>query len=46
MIRFTGVAPEASLYIYKVFSNARGTDEDTLIQAFIMAYEGGVSNVV
>ncbi|WYZ35953.1 hypothetical protein EsH8_X_000600 [Colletotrichum jinshuiense] len=39
---FTGVAPEATLYAYKVFTAIDGTDEDTLIEAFLMAYDAGV----
>ncbi|GKT51113.1 minor extracellular protease vpr [Colletotrichum spaethianum] len=39
---FTGVAPEATLYAYKVFSSVDGTDEDTLIEAFLAAYDAGV----
>ncbi|KAM5343547.1 hypothetical protein ACJ41O_012084 [Fusarium nematophilum] len=39
---FTGVAPEATLYVYKVFTTIDSTDEDTLIDAFLMAYEQGV----
>ncbi|GKT65516.1 minor extracellular protease VPR [Colletotrichum tofieldiae] len=38
----TGVAPEATLYAYKVFSTVDGTDEDTLIEAFLAAYDAGV----
>ncbi|KAL0933784.1 serine endopeptidase [Colletotrichum truncatum] len=38
----TGVAPEATLYAYKVFGFLDGTDEDTLIEAFLMAYDAGV----
>ncbi|TDZ30430.1 Minor extracellular protease vpr [Colletotrichum spinosum] len=38
----TGVAPEATLYAYKVFSSVDGTDEDTLIEAFLTAYDAGV----
>ncbi|KAK3321354.1 subtilisin-like serine protease [Cercophora scortea] len=38
---FTGVAPEATLLSYKVFSDIDSTDEDTLIAAFLMAYEAG-----
>ncbi len=42
---FVGVAPEASLYMYKVFGDyADATDTDTLIDAFLMAYNDGVSN--
>ncbi|KAL7621117.1 hypothetical protein AAE478_008430 [Parahypoxylon ruwenzoriense] len=33
-----GVAPNATLLIYKVFSYTGTTDEDTLIQAFLDAY--------
>jgi subtilisin family serine protease len=36
-----GVAPEASLYAYKIFGTG-GTDEETIIEAFIRAYEDGV----
>jgi len=37
------VAPEATLLSYKVFSTVDGTDEDTLIEAFLMANDAGVS---
>ncbi|KAF6809665.1 serine endopeptidase [Colletotrichum musicola] len=37
----TGVAPEATLYAYKVFGTVDGTDEDTLIEAFLAAYADG-----
>ncbi|KAI6358283.1 hypothetical protein MCOR25_007382 [Pyricularia grisea] len=37
----TGVAPEATLLAYKVFGQNSGTDEDTLIEAFLRAYEDG-----
>ncbi|KAJ0158290.1 Minor extracellular protease vpr [Colletotrichum tanaceti] len=38
-----GVAPEASILSYKVFGagNSGGTDEETLIEAFLMAYNDG-----
>ncbi|KAH8885304.1 serine endopeptidase [Thozetella sp. PMI_491] len=39
--QFIGVAPEATLLSYKVFSQAETIDEETLIEAFLMAYEGG-----
>lgn len=40
---FTGVAPEATLRAYKVFGGgAGGTEEDVLIEAFLMAYKDGV----
>ncbi|KAK3314465.1 subtilisin-like serine protease [Apodospora peruviana] len=38
---FVGVAPEATLLSYKVFSDIDSTDEDTLIDAFLMAYTAG-----
>lgn len=38
-----GVAPNATLYIYKVFNSVGSTDEDTLIEAFLDAYNAGVS---
>ncbi|KAH8892393.1 subtilisin-like serine protease [Thozetella sp. PMI_491] len=38
---FTGVAPEATLLSFKVFSDIDSTDEDTLIEAFIRAYDAG-----
>ncbi|KAK5651948.1 hypothetical protein OQA88_11490 [Cercophora sp. LCS_1] len=38
---FVGVAPEASLLVYKVFNKVNSTDEDTLIDAFLMAFEAG-----
>ncbi|KAJ9144098.1 serine endopeptidase [Pleurostoma richardsiae] len=38
---FTGVAPEATLLAYKVFTEQGTTDEDTLIEAFIDAYSAG-----
>ncbi|OIW33557.1 serin endopeptidase [Coniochaeta ligniaria NRRL 30616] len=38
---YKGVAPEATLYSYKVVTAQGETDEDTLIEAFLMAYEDG-----
>jgi len=38
---FTGVAPEATLFAYKVFSQAGTTDDATLIDAFLAAYKAG-----
>ncbi|KAK7997300.1 hypothetical protein PG989_005340 [Apiospora arundinis] len=40
---FKGVAPEATIMSYKVFSAEGGgyTDEDTLIEAFLRAYNDG-----
>lgn len=40
--RFVGVAPEATILSYKVFSSYDGTTEDLLIEAFLKAYEDGV----
>ncbi|KAH8887981.1 subtilisin-like protein [Thozetella sp. PMI_491] len=39
---FTGVAPEATLLAYKVFSRASTTREDVIIEAFLDAYQAGV----
>ncbi|KAH6702718.1 hypothetical protein VD0002_g2522 [Verticillium dahliae] len=39
---FTGVAPEASLYAYKVLSPSLSTDDETLIEAMLRAYDDGV----
>lgn len=39
---FTGAAPEASLYAYKVFTTIDGTDEETIIEAMLRAYRDGV----
>ncbi|KAK6821803.1 Minor extracellular protease vpr [Apiospora arundinis] len=40
---YTGVAPEATILSYKVFSEHgdQSVDEDTLVEAFLMAYEAG-----
>jgi subtilisin family serine protease len=38
----TGVAPEAELLAYKVFSTIDGTDEETIIEAMLMAFDDGV----
>lgn len=37
--RFVGVAPEATVLSYKVFTDIDSTTEDVLIEAFLMAYE-------
>ncbi|KDN67978.1 putative subtilase [Colletotrichum sublineola] len=37
-----GVAPGASVYAYKVFGPGDGTDEATIIDAFIRAYDDGM----
>lgn len=37
--RFVGVAPEATILSYKVFTSIDSTTEDILIEAFLMAYE-------
>ncbi|TEA17727.1 Subtilisin DY [Colletotrichum sidae] len=39
---FTGVAPEATLYAYKVMARQGSTDSATLIEAFLAAYNDGV----
>ncbi|KAH7336342.1 subtilase [Rhexocercosporidium sp. MPI-PUGE-AT-0058] len=39
---WSGVAPAATLYSYKVFSLAGSTDTATLIDAFLTAYNDGV----
>ncbi|KAL9949224.1 hypothetical protein D7B24_000443 [Verticillium nonalfalfae] len=39
---FTGVAPEASLYAYKVFTPGESTDDETLIESMLRAYDDGV----
>ena len=39
-----GVAPEATLYAYKVFSTQPSTSTAVLIDSFIRAYEDGVSS--
>ncbi|CAH0047793.1 unnamed protein product [Clonostachys solani] len=39
---WTGVAPKATLYAYKVFSLSAGTTEDVLIEAFLKAFDDGV----
>jgi subtilisin family serine protease len=39
--RFTGVAPNATLGIYRVFGCDGSAGDDVLIQAFMMAYEAG-----
>ncbi|KAF9876569.1 serine endopeptidase [Colletotrichum karsti] len=38
---YAGVAPEAEILAFKVFGAFEGTDEDTLVDATIMAYESG-----
>ncbi|KAK6213872.1 serine endopeptidase [Colletotrichum tabaci] len=38
---YVGVAPEAEIVAFKVFGAFEGTDEDTLVEATIMAYESG-----
>ncbi|OLN97165.1 Subtilisin DY [Colletotrichum chlorophyti] len=39
---FSGVAPEASLYAYKVMTQMGSTDSATLIESFLAAYNDGV----
>jgi subtilisin family serine protease len=43
---FTGVAPEAKLRVYKVFSKAGWVTDDVLIDAFLAAYEDGVGAIL
>lgn len=38
---FKGVAPEATILAYKTFARAGGTDEETLIEAFLRAFDDG-----
>jgi subtilisin family serine protease len=38
---FVGVAPDATILSYKVFGRIDNTDEETIIEAFLMAYEDG-----
>ncbi|KAH6687185.1 subtilase [Plectosphaerella plurivora] len=37
-----GVAPAASLYAYKIFGPGDGTDQATVIEAFLRAYDDGM----
>ncbi|KZL78332.1 serin endopeptidase [Colletotrichum incanum] len=39
---WTGVAPKANLYAYKVFGPGDGTDQATIIEAFLRAYDDGM----
>ncbi|KXH52194.1 subtilase [Colletotrichum nymphaeae SA-01] len=39
---WVGVAPDASLYSYKVFGPGDGTDQATIIDAFLRAYGDGM----
>ncbi|CAI6088118.1 unnamed protein product [Clonostachys chloroleuca] len=39
---WVGVAPEASLYAYKVFTSLGSTDTATLVEAFLAAFEDGM----
>ncbi|WYZ33837.1 hypothetical protein EsH8_I_000113 [Colletotrichum jinshuiense] len=39
---WAGVAPRASLYSYKVFGPGDGTDQATIIDAFLRAYNDGM----
>lgn len=38
---FKGVAPEATILAYKVFTTSGLTDEEILIDAFLQAFEDG-----
>ena len=44
--RITGVAPDATLRVYKVFGKMDATTEDVLIDAFLKAYDDGVGACV
>lgn len=37
----TGVAPEAEIFAYKVFSTIDGTDEETIMEAMLQAFDDG-----
>ncbi|KAK1964913.1 subtilase [Colletotrichum sublineola] len=39
---FTGVAPDSTLFAYKVIARQGSTDSATLIEAFLRAYDDGV----
>lgn len=41
--RFVGVAPEANLLSFKVFSRDGYSNEETVIEGFLKAFESGVS---
>lgn len=41
--RQIGVAPDVTLFVYKVFTKASETDDETLIDSFLKAYDDGVS---
>lgn len=42
--RFVGVAPEANLLSFKVFTNDGYSNEETVIEGFLKAFESGVSD--
>lgn len=42
--RFVGVAPEANLLSFKVFSRDGYSNEETVIEGFLKAFESGVSD--
>ena len=42
--RFVGVAPEANLLSFKVFSRNGYSNEETVIEGFLKAFESGVSD--
>lgn len=39
-----GVAPSSKLLAFKVFGNSGYSDEETVIEGFLKAYESGVSD--
>jgi len=42
---FKGVAPDATLLMYKVFGSVDYTETETLIEAFLRAYDDGVCQI-
>lgn len=42
--RFVGVAPEANLLSFKVFGTDGYSNEETVIEGFLKAFESGVSD--
>jgi hypothetical protein len=43
-VRFVGVAPEANLLSFKVFTSDGYSNEETVIEGFLKAFESGVSD--
>jgi hypothetical protein len=42
--RFVGVAPDAKMLSFKVFGASGYSDEETVIEGFMMAFDSGVSS--